>query len=167
MTKLSSTFRAIDKWTMLAAEIAASLFMGVAVSAGFWQVLSRFVFANPSVWSEALVRLSLTWMVMLGLALALRHNMLVSIDAVYAVLKSAFGRWVDALILAANLALVVMLGWLGFFVTQRVVSQNLAGLEISIAFGYAAIPVGCACAIIGSIGAFLHNEPFSEDAYDE
>ena len=140
---------------MLAAAIAASLCLAVAVASGFWQVLSRFIFANPSVWTEALVRLSLTWMVMVGLGVALRQGALVSIDIAETRTTGLVRTLIHAAILASNLVLLSALLWFGIAIAMTVRGQEMAGLEISIAWGYAAIPVGCLFGLMGAIGHFL------------
>ena len=58
----------------------ACLAMAVAVAAGLYQVIARFVLSQPSIWSEALVRTALIWMALLGLVAAIRSGALVSID---------------------------------------------------------------------------------------
>ena len=80
MRSLTAAFLRLDKVTTLAVGIAASVALAVAVAAGFWQVTTRFLLESPATWSEALVRLALIWMVLLGLAVTLRQGALVSID---------------------------------------------------------------------------------------
>jgi TRAP-type C4-dicarboxylate transport system permease small subunit len=38
---------------------------------------------------------------------------------------------------------------------ERVRFQTMAGLEVSIAWGYAAIPIGAALAVVGALAHFL------------
>jgi hypothetical protein len=69
---------------------AASAFLVVAALAAFYQVITRFIFEQPSTWSEALTRTCLIWMVFLGITIAFRHGALVAIDLAY---RSVAGRW--------------------------------------------------------------------------
>lgn len=155
---VSAIFTRLDKAISLAAAIAASLFMTVAVAAGFWQVLSRFIFATPSMWSEALVRVSLTWMVMIGLGVALRQGALVSIDIVESGTRGIVRQIVRVAILTANLTLLAVLVWVGTLTAERVQLQEMAGLEVSMTWGYAAIPVGCFFGIVGTIAHFFDRQ---------
>ena len=152
-------FRALlvrfDQIFMQVAAIAACLFLAIAVIAGFWQVLSRFVFSNPSIWSEALVRLALIWMVMIGLGVALRQGALVSIDIAEGASRGMVRKVIHVAILISNLVLLSALLWFGWSMAERVRFQEMAGLEISISYGYAAIPIGCFCGIIGTIAHFF------------
>jgi TRAP-type C4-dicarboxylate transport system permease small subunit len=51
--------------------------------------------------------------------------------------------------------LIVVLFWFGWTMATRVQFQVMAGLEISMSYAYAAIPVGSAFAIIGAVAHFF------------
>jgi len=134
-----ATLRAVvlrlDRITSGLTAIAACLALAVAVAAGAWQVIARFATETPSIWSEALVRMALIWMAYLGLALALRA--------------------IEAAALACSLSLMGIMFWFGWEMAYRVRFQELAGLEVSITWGYAAIPVGAVFAMVGAVAQFL------------
>ncbi len=155
MKPVSVAFLRLDRMTTLAAAVAASIALAVAVAAGVWQVASRFLFQSPAVWSEALVRLSLIWMVLLGLAVALRQGALVSIDIAHRMTSGRMRVVVETVALVSNLTLLATLFWFGIAMAQRVWFQEMAGLEISISWGYAAIPAGAVFAAIGAIAHYL------------
>jgi len=140
------------------AAVAACLALALAAVAGLWQVISRFATETPAVWSEALVRTALIWMALLGLAVALRMGALVSIDVAHRYSRGALQRALEAASLAANLSLMGVLFWFGWGMAQRVKFQEMAGLEVSMSWGYAAIPVGALFAILGAIAHFLDRE---------
>lgn len=146
--------------TALAAACAALL---VAVAAGFWQVIARFLLDQPAAWSEALVRTALIWMAFLGLAATLRSGALVAIDVARRLSPPALRRALDAATLAANLSLMGVLFWFGWLMAERVRFQEMAGLEVSMAWGYAAIPVGAGFAMLGAI-AHLLDPPRGDEA---
>ncbi|MDQ1078762.1 TRAP transporter small permease [Pseudoroseomonas cervicalis] len=137
------------------AAILASLALAIAACAGLWQVIARFATETPSIWSEALVRTALIWMAMLGLAVALRAGALVSIDAAHRYSGGSVRRGLEAASLAASLSLMGVLFWFGWSMTERVQFQEMAGLEVSMSWGYAAIPVGALFAMIGALANFL------------
>jgi TRAP-type C4-dicarboxylate transport system permease small subunit len=58
-------------------------------------------------------------------------------------------------ILIASLIFLAILIWYGWGMTMRVRSQNLAGLQVTIAWVYAALPVGSALATLGVIARFI------------
>lgn len=146
---------ALDRVTTQAALVAACFALAIAVSAGAWQVFTRFLLAAPSPWSEALVRQALVWMVMLGLAGAIRHGALVAIDVARQLVKGRVRLALDLVIFVSITLLFGVLFWFGWEMANRVRFQSIAGLEVSIAWGYAAIPVGAVFAIIGALAAVL------------
>lgn len=145
----------LDRVATGIAAILACLALAIAVAAGLWQVFARFATETPSVWSEALVRTALIWMAYLGVALALRAGALVSIDVAQRVTSGAVRRSVEAAALACSLSLMGVMFWFGWTMAQRVQFQEMAGLEVSMTWGYAAIPVGAVFAMIGAVAHFL------------
>lgn len=143
--------------TGIATAIAVAALL-VAVFAGFWQVVARFATETPSVWSEALVRTALIWMAFIGLAAAIRTGSLVSIDMAHRYSRGRLRRGIEAAVLAGNLSLMGVLFWFGWIMAERVQFQEMAGLEVSISWGYAALPLGAAFAVLGAIGQFLDRK---------
>jgi len=139
----------LDRWVTRLAMFVASVSLGGAVLVAFYQVLARFILEQPSTWSEVLTRFLLHWMVFLGLAGAFRAGALVSVDLCWRLSRGRFRQVLDLFITGTCLALMAGLVWYGIAIVERIRFQVLAGLDISIAFAYAAIPVGAGLAIIG------------------
>jgi TRAP-type C4-dicarboxylate transport system permease small subunit len=155
---------ALDRLTTRVALAFACAALVVAVGAGAWQVLTRFVLGQPSIWSEALVRISLIWMVLLGLSGAIRQGALVSIDVAHRLSSGTLRRVLEVLSLLSVALMMGVLFWYGWGMAERVRFQEMAGLEISIAWGYAAIPVGALFAIVGAAAHFLDRRSTELDA---
>lgn len=155
MGRLTGILLAIDRWTTGVATATAVAALAVAVAAGFWQVLTRFVFQDPATWSEALVRVSLIWMCYIGLAGCFRTGALVSIDLAHKLSRGLMRRFLETLALASSLTLLTALFWYGWSMAERVKFQNLAGLDVSIAWGYAAIPIGAAFCAISALAHYF------------
>lgn len=145
----------LDRFGTGLAAILACLALAVAVVAGLWQVFSRFATETPAVWSEALVRTALIWMAYLGLAVALRAGALVSIDVAHRLSRGVLRGALEAAALACSLSLMGVMFWFGWIMTQRVQFQEMAGLEVSMSWGYAAIPIGALFAMLGAVAQFL------------
>jgi TRAP-type C4-dicarboxylate transport system permease small subunit len=145
----------LDRFSTEIAAIMACMALSVAVAAGAWQVFSRFATATPSSWSEALVRMALIWMAYLGVAVALRAGALVSIDVAHRFTRGALRRGLEAAVLACVLSFMGVMFWFGWMMAERVRFQTIAGLEVSMAWGYAAIPLGAVFAMIGATAHFL------------
>ena len=144
-----------DRVSTAIAALLASLALTVAVLAGLWQVIARFATETPSIWSEALVRTALIWMAFLGVAVALRAGALVSIDVAHRYSGGAMRRALEAAALAAALSMLGIMFWFGWIMAERVKFQEMAGLEVSMSWGYAAIPVGALFAMLGALANFL------------
>lgn len=137
------------------AAIIACLSLAVALFAGLWQVVARFATETPSVWSEALVRTALIWMAFIGLAVAIRAGALVSIDIAHRLSRGALRATLEGLTLASILSMLGVMFWFGWSMAERVKFQEMAGLEVSMAWGYAAIPLGAVFAMLGAVAHFL------------
>jgi TRAP-type C4-dicarboxylate transport system, small permease component len=132
------------------------LLLSVSAILTFYQVLTRFVFQNPSEWSEVVARTSIIWMVYLGIGAALREGAMLSVRLLYDALhKTRFAKWLTGWISLCTVAFLAIAGWYGAQVAWAVRFQTLAGLEISISWAYLAIPVGCALGILATIAQTL------------
>ena len=146
---------ALDRLLTGLATILASLALALAVAAGLWQVIARFLTETPAIWSEALVRTALIWMALLGLAAAIRAGALVSIDIAHRYSHGTLRRALEAATLAGILSLMGVLFWFGWLMAERVKFQEMAGLEVSMSWGYAAIPLGALFCMVGALAHFL------------
>ena len=155
----------IDCFLAQALGLAVTSLLAAAAGLGAYQVLMRFVLLQPSTWSEALTRTLLIWMVYLGAALALRAGMLVAFDVVRVIAGARLRKVLSFVGLLSSFLFFLVLAWFGFQITDRVRFQNLAGLEISIAWAYAALPIGAAISAITAlnmIGQLLLGAPEQE-----
>ena len=137
--------------------MAGACVMLVAASAlGMFQIITRFVLEQPAEWTEILIRLSLIWMVFLGIPTAFRQGAMVSVDVLYRWSPPRLRRVLDWVVALAALALIGVILWWGFDYAMRGRVQSMAGLEsFSMAWGYAAMPVGAVSCIVGIIGNLL------------
>jgi TRAP-type C4-dicarboxylate transport system permease small subunit len=94
-------------------------------------------------------------MAFLGVAVALRAGALVSIDVAHRYSRGAIRRGIEAAALAASLSMMGVMFWFGWMMAERVKFQEMAGLEVSMSWGYAAIPLGAAFAMVGALAHFL------------
>jgi len=130
-------------------------FLAVAASFGIYQVVTRFVFAEPSTWSEVGTRVALIWMVFLGIVAAFRHGALVSVDLAFRLSKGAWRKTLHFFITAVTLVFLGVILWFGIDITWKVRFQELAGLEISISWAYLALPVGALFSMLAVIAHYF------------
>lgn len=141
-----------DVTTSLALRLSIA-FLIIAASLAIYQVVTRFVFGVPSTWSEVITRSCMIWSVFLGVAVAFRHGAMISVDVIQNSLPRRLGLGLFLAANAASLLFFSILLWQGLLMTQRVIPQRLAALEVSIAWVYAALPVGSAFILIAIMAA--------------
>jgi TRAP-type C4-dicarboxylate transport system permease small subunit len=158
---MRNTILAIDRWVTGTAWALACLLLATIASLGLWQVLARFVFSQPSTWTEESMRRLLIWMVMLGTVVAFRRGALVSVDLL---LRTARGAWLATvrwIITLTALAYLSVLVWFGIGLVTRVRFQTFASMELSMGWAYAALPVGAALAMLAVVAH--HLAPINEE----
>ena len=159
---MRQTFLKIERATTGLATILACVMMAVAASLGMYQIITRFVLETPAEWTEILIRVTLIWMVFLGIAAAFRQGAMVSVDVLYRWSGARVRRWLDWVVCIAALTLIAIIVYWGWDYAVRGKVQTMAGLEsISMFWAYLALPVGGVFAAIGIIGNLIdpkHNE---------
>ena len=153
---MKQAFLRFERWTTGFAMVMACAMIVVASSLGMFQIVTRFVLEQPAEWSEILIRISLIWMVFLGIPAAFRQGAMVSVDVLYRWSPPRIKRILDWVVCGAALALIAVIVWWGWDYAQRGSVQSMAGLEsISMFWAYLALPVGGVFCVIGIIGNLL------------
>ena len=154
---MKEAFLTFERWTTGAAMVVACLMMVVAASLGVFQIVTRFVLEQPAEWSEILIRISLIWMVFLGIPAAFRYGAMVSVDVLYRWSPPKLRRVLDWIVTLAALTLIGIIIWWGWDYAQRGSVQSMAGLEsISMFWAYVAMPVGGVFCVFGILGNLMN-----------
>ena len=127
-------------------------FLLTATALAMFQVTTRFVFGNPSTWSEIITRSAMIWSVFLGAAPAFREGSMIAVEIVQRALPPRLGLWLHQASLILCLVFFSILFWQGWAMVERVAAQKLAALDISIGWAYAALPVGSVFIMIALLG---------------
>ncbi|HWP19738.1 MAG TPA: TRAP transporter small permease [Burkholderiaceae bacterium] len=157
MNAFKSGLRALDRAVAWLALHLACLLLAVISCLGLWQVVSRFVLSQPSTFTEEAMRRLLIWMVMLGVVAAFRNGALVCVDLMLRVSRGWWRQFVRTTITLASLAFLAVLVWFGVDLAWRVRYQTFASLDLSMAWAYAALPVGALLAMVSVIA--FHFDP--------
>ena len=153
---MKNVFLRFERWTTGFAMVAACAMMVIAASLGMFQIVTRFLLEQPAEWSEILIRVSLIWMVFMGIPAAFRQGAMVSVDVLYRWSPPKLKRVLDWVVCLAALALIAVIVWWGWDYAQRGSVQSMAGLEsVSMFWAYLALPVGGLFCVIGIIGNLL------------
>jgi TRAP-type C4-dicarboxylate transport system permease small subunit len=142
---------AVDRVTTTLVTWAACAALALAAGMAVVQVFMRYVVRQPTAWSEPVVQMAVVWMVYLGVAYALRSGALVAIDILPARLPGAAGRVLRGTITLGTLVLLAHMLVYGHDMATRAAVNVNPVLGISMAWGFAAIPVGAAFAIVAVI----------------
>ena len=136
--------------------LVACLMMVIASTLGMFQIITRFVLEQPAEWTEILIRLSLIWMVFMGIPTAFRQGAMVSVDVLYRWSPPKIRRALDWVVCGAAMALIFVIVWWGWDYAVRGRVQSMAGIEsISMFWGYVAMPVGGLFCVLGLIGNLI------------
>lgn len=145
---------AIDRRLTEAAFLISGMLLAVISCLGLFQVVTRFVFEQPSTWTEEIMRRLLIWMVMLGCVAAFRQGALVSVDLMLRLSRGAWRKFVEVMITVSTLGFLAFLLWFGADLAWRVRFQTFASIDISMGWAYLSIPVGAA---FGMLAVLAHH----------
>ncbi|MGC3873483.1 TRAP transporter small permease [Halomonas sp. GXIMD04776] len=148
-------FLRVEHQTTRLAMLGAIVMLIVSVTLGFYQVITRFVLDSPSTWSEVISRSTMIWCVFLGAAAGFRGGFMMSVEVIYKLLPARRLIWLEVLIALCCVIVLLVLIYFGSAMMLRVRSQMLSGLEVSIAWAYAAMPVGAGFALIAILARLL------------
>jgi TRAP-type C4-dicarboxylate transport system permease small subunit len=149
-------FLKIEHVTTTFAMVAACFLLALAAALGVFQILMRFVFSQPSEWTEVVIRFSLIWMVFLALSAAFRQGAMVRVDALYRWCPIKYRLILDTIICLATLVLMLFIIWWGWDYAVRGQMQTMSGIEsLSMFSAYLALPVGAVFSLFGIIANFL------------
>lgn len=146
-------FLKIEAWTTDVALKLSMLFLLLATAMAVYQVTTRFFFGHPSVWSEVIARSAMIWGVFLGVAPAVREGSMIAAEVVQRSLPPRIGLGLHLISTLLTFIFFAILFWQGWAMTQRVVRQKISGLEISMSWAYASLPVGCAFILIAVLAS--------------
>ncbi|MCE8021382.1 TRAP transporter small permease [Halomonas sp. MCCC 1A11036] len=140
--------------TRLAMAVAVVMLV-VSVSFSFYQVLTRFVFNAPSTWSEVAARTAMIWCVFMAAAATFRGGYMMAVEAIYKVVPGRLLPVLEIAIVLCCLLVLAVLIHFGILMTQRVSNQTMSGMNVSMAYAYAAIPVGAGFAMVAVLARLL------------
>ncbi len=118
----------------------------------FIQIILRyftFIAMRPFAWGDEVLRLSAIWVIFLGLSIGVREGAHFTVDLFLNKIKSEKARRaVDTAIDLLVMAILALLSYKGFSYTITNTMSSLQNIQISMAWFYASIPVGCLFGIV-------------------
>lgn len=155
--RVFSVLAGLDRILTEAAGAVAVIFLALAATLGFVQVILRFILHSPSTWAGATTQLLVVWMVHLGVALTIRTGALVSVDFFRNRLGDRARPWMDLLVGCVMLCFFLSLVMFGWEVVRRVQFQLHPALNMSMSWGYAAVPVGAVFSVVATLARMARD----------
>lgn len=139
-----------------------AILLAVSAILVFYQVITRFVLGDAAAWSEVLARAVIIWTVFLVLGPAIRLGRMIPIDAIRNLLPPTAQIWLIRFVTLATAVVLFVLIWYGYKMTLRVMHQQVAMINISVAWFYVALPIGALLAIPGLVLAHIDAEAITK-----
>lgn len=127
-----------------------SLAIGGMAGLAILQVVTRYVFRFPLVWSEELLRYSLIWIAFLGGGIAVRKGMLVAVGILADSLPPLSRRVLQLLTLLCSTVFWLILIVYGIHIMGQVQGMKSGAMELPMPLVYLAVPVGAAIALMNT-----------------
>ena len=119
-----------------------------------WGVLSRFIVAVPSRWTEELAIILLTWTALLGAAIGFRNRQHLGVDYVFQKLDSDAKRLnaiVVQFLIILFAACVLLWGGSNLVFKTLATGQITAALGIRVGYTYIAVPLSGAAIVLFAV----------------
>jgi TRAP-type C4-dicarboxylate transport system permease small subunit len=133
---------------------SCSLLLVSMVSVLCWQVISRYVFNDPSTYTEELLRLGLVWLSLLGAAYSAGRGSHMAIDLLRDLSRGRIRKFLKLLVPISFIIFSIYVLILGGLHSMQISSKQLtAVLQLPMSIFYAALPV---CGVLLILYAILN-----------
>ena len=107
-----------------------------------WQVFTRLVLGNPSIWSEEAARYTFIWLSLIGISIATGEKADVAIDFFVQKVPARWQRWLELLAYLSTLSFAgVVMIWGGYLNASLAWTQKNPVLPVNAGVLYLAVPV--------------------------
>jgi TRAP-type C4-dicarboxylate transport system permease small subunit len=122
-------------------QALANCFFTVMVAAVVIEVIARYVFHRPLLWTEEVAKLAFTWLAFLGAAIAARHNEHIQVETLVELFPRPIRHGLGILVRVAGVMfLIVVTVYSALFAISEIDSTS-AAMEISKAWWVLPIPI--------------------------
>lgn len=142
------------------AGICVFLLIVMLLSVGL-QIIMRYGFNAPLVWSEELARFTMIWLALLASAIGMRRGQHIAMTGILPI-PEKFSHLVRGGVVFASVLVLSVLVIHGWALAEGTMSQRSSGLGLPMGYMYAAIPVSCLLMIVGQIMEWLCGNDYSQ-----
>lgn len=131
--KIEKVFEKVQNVLLVLTGIALALMMSVIML----QTLTRYVIFYSLPWSEELSRYLFVFVIMIGLTLAIKQDMLISIDLIDRILPKKIDKYVDAVrkILALVVSVIIVICCTRLYTIGTIQKSPAMGIPMIIMYG--------------------------------
>lgn len=120
----------------------SALLLTVMVVAVAWQVISRYLFNSPSIFTDELARFLLMWIGMLGTTYAFGHKAHLSMDYMHTFLKADTVKIIKIILsILSIIFMTFVMVWGGLLLTLNTMQQASPVLYIPMGVVYSILPI--------------------------
>src|SRR3954463_7940950 len=141
----------IERWLRLVIEVPAALAVVAEVVILFVGILARGVFHAPIIWSDELASILFLWLAMLGAAIAVQRGAHMRLSFLVSALSPRAQAWFETLAAAGVALFLVLILHPAMEYTEDQSFVETPALGWSGMVRAAAIPIGCAVALLSSL----------------
>ncbi len=155
MRQLGSMLMALLDWLEDAAMV---IFMTVATTVTFTQVIFRYGFNSSLYWAEEVVLYSIICMSFVGASMGVRRHAHISVEALHAFVGPAALRWLKLIAAVLGIgfgAILLLLGW-QLYLSTLGRGMMTPAMRIPMARVYLPIPIAGALVIIRYMAIIAH-----------
>ncbi|MEF2071615.1 TRAP transporter small permease [Consotaella aegiceratis] len=149
--------RPIDLAWPLRVLVALTLIAVVAVT--LVQIVLRYVFDAPLIWSEELVKLLIVWITFVGAGAVCFDGRHLNVDVFFKMLPVRLRvavRWLNILL---SLGFLAILGWTSITLVRIESMQELSSLPLTLGHVRAAATAGAILMIAGILARIFYSRP--------
>jgi TRAP-type C4-dicarboxylate transport system permease small subunit len=129
-------------------EIVLSGVFVVMVVSVIFQIVSRYIFSRPLVFTEELSRSSYVWICFLGMGIATKRELHIRIDLLAFILKGKIKIALDLVVNIISVGLYALLIYIGINYTWAIRMQITPAMEIPRAIITISLPIGATVSLI-------------------
>jgi TRAP-type C4-dicarboxylate transport system permease small subunit len=160
VTRLRAAILALDGVVARIEAVVIAVLVALLTGVTFSQVVSRYVFDDPLIWSEEAARYLFVWVTMIGAALGMREGGHYGLDIVLKRLPAPVRSVVGTIAALVVLAFLAVLFVTGAQETELAAMQYSATLPMRMHWAYLALPVGAGLTILHLTAHVARRGPF-------
>jgi len=159
--------RTILRWIDRATTVVAAALLCALIALTIATVVYRYGVNSPLTWANEVLESLFVWLTFLGAAVAMARNEHSGFTGLIARVPRVGRLALTALSTLAILAFLGICSWVGFGVLPRLSGQTTTSLGLSVAFNYAALPVGMLLILVQFLGMIASDPAHTQRLLDE